>query len=113
MPHTRLCASTSTTTCSAGGPRRGQVDDAAEPIEDRIYKPKDFDRDIVFPQRDTLVALFELQAQLDRFVSYYDAARPHRALGRRTPAEVFDAKIKGSPRRARARYPLPGPPRQG
>ncbi len=37
-------------------PEEGQVDDAGELIEDRIYNPKDFDRDIVFPQRDTLVA---------------------------------------------------------
>src|SRR3954470_3169179 len=37
-------------------PEDGQVDDAGELIEDRIYNPKDFDRDIVFPQRDKLVA---------------------------------------------------------
>jgi type I restriction enzyme R subunit len=34
----------------------GQADDAGELIEDRIYNPKDFDREIVFPQRDRLVA---------------------------------------------------------
>jgi len=37
-------------------PEEGQVDDAGELIEDRIYNPRDFDRDIVFPQRDRLVA---------------------------------------------------------
>jgi type I restriction enzyme R subunit len=37
-------------------PEEGQLDDAGELIEDRIYNPKDFDRDIVFPQRDKLVA---------------------------------------------------------
>ncbi len=37
-------------------PEEGQVDDAGEVIEDRIYNAKDFDRDIVFPQRDKLVA---------------------------------------------------------
>lgn len=37
-------------------PGVGQVDDSGEVIDDRIYNPKDFDRDIVFPQRDRLVA---------------------------------------------------------
>lgn len=41
--------------------------------------------------------LTELQAQLDRFVAYYNNERPHRALGRRTPAEAFAAKIKAHP----------------
>jgi transposase InsO family protein len=41
--------------------------------------------------------LAELQGQLDRFVASYNEARPHRALGRRTPREVFDAKIKARP----------------
>ena len=38
-----------------------------------------------------------LQAQIDRFVAYYNGARPHRALGRRTPAEAFGAKVKAHP----------------
>ena len=38
-----------------------------------------------------------LQAQLDRFVAYYNGARPHRALGRRTPAEAFSARTKARP----------------
>ena len=42
-------------------------------------------------------SLPELQAQLDRFVAYYNEARPHRALGRHTPAEVFAAKVKAHP----------------
>jgi type I restriction enzyme R subunit len=37
-------------------PEESQVDDAGQLIEDRIYNPKDFDRDIMFPQRDKLVA---------------------------------------------------------
>lgn len=41
--------------------------------------------------------LAELQTQLDRFVDYYNQARPHRSIGRRTPAEVFAAKIKAHP----------------
>jgi transposase InsO family protein len=41
----------------------------------------------------------ELQAQLDQFASYYNARRPHRALGRRTPAAAFAARPKASPSR--------------
>jgi len=40
-----------------------------------------------------------LQAQLDRFRTYYNTIRPHRALGRRTPAEAFAARTKATPRR--------------
>ena len=39
----------------------------------------------------------QLQAQLDRFVAYYNTVRPHRAIGRRTPMEVFDAREKAYP----------------
>jgi len=41
--------------------------------------------------------LEELEVQLDRFRSYYNGTRPHRALGRRTPAEAFDARPKARP----------------
>jgi len=39
----------------------------------------------------------QLQGQLDRFVSYYNGIRPHRALGRRTPLEAFGARDKAQP----------------
>ncbi len=39
-----------------------------------------------------------LQAQLDRFGAYYNDARPHRALGRRTPSQAFAARTKATPR---------------
>jgi transposase InsO family protein len=39
----------------------------------------------------------ELSAQLERFRAHYNVHRPHRALGRRTPQEVFDAKVKAGP----------------
>jgi hypothetical protein len=39
----------------------------------------------------------ELQAQLDAFGSYYNQVRPHRALGRRTPAEAWGARPKAAP----------------
>jgi len=41
--------------------------------------------------------LSELQADLDRFVAYYNGQRPHRAIGRRTPAEAFAARPKAVP----------------
>lgn len=40
-----------------------------------------------------------LQAQLDWFRNYYNTVRPHRALGRRTPAHAFTARTKAAPRR--------------
>ena len=42
-------------------------------------------------------SLAQLQAQLDRFRRHYNEARPHRALGRQTPAEVYDALVKAAP----------------
>ena len=42
--------------------------------------------------------LLELQAKLDRFGAYYNDARPHRAIGRRTPAEAFAARPRATPR---------------
>ena len=40
----------------------------------------------------------QLQALLDRFADYYNAVRPHRGVGRRTPLEVFAAREKAYPR---------------
>jgi transposase InsO family protein len=39
----------------------------------------------------------DLQADLDRFNAYYNAERPHRALGRRTPLEAFTARPRATP----------------
>jgi transposase InsO family protein len=41
--------------------------------------------------------LSRLQAQIDRFIAYYNEQRPHRALGHRTPAEAYGARIKAEP----------------
>jgi transposase InsO family protein len=38
-----------------------------------------------------------LQRQLNRFCSYYNTVRPHRALGRRTPAQAYAARPKAVP----------------
>jgi hypothetical protein len=42
--------------------------------------------------------LAELQAQLDRFRDYYNQVRPHRAIGRRTPAQAYAARTKAVPK---------------
>ena len=42
-------------------------------------------------------SLSDLQALLDRFVAYYNTQRPHRALGRRTPHDVYTTKVKAHP----------------
>jgi transposase InsO family protein len=49
--------------------------------------------------------LTQLQAHLDRFRTYYNTTRPHRALGRRTPAQAFAARTKATPRRAGLNLP--------
>src|SRR5918994_353657 len=39
----------------------------------------------------------ELQAQVDRFVAYYNEVRPHRAKGRKTPRSAFESRAKARP----------------
>lgn len=39
----------------------------------------------------------QLQRALDRFVVYYNEVRPHRGIGRKTPAAVFAAREKAGP----------------
>ncbi|HET7485924.1 MAG TPA: integrase core domain-containing protein, partial [Solirubrobacterales bacterium] len=41
--------------------------------------------------------LVELQCQLNAFLHYYNAIRPHRALGGRTPLQAYSARIKARP----------------
>jgi len=41
--------------------------------------------------------LRQLQAQLDTFRGYYNSKRPHRALGRRTPIQAYQARPKAVP----------------
>jgi transposase InsO family protein len=40
-----------------------------------------------------------LQAQLDTFTAYYNNQRPHRAIGRRTPAAAWNARPRAMPSR--------------
>jgi transposase InsO family protein len=41
--------------------------------------------------------LSELQEQLGAFAHYYNAIRPHRALGGRTPLQAYSARVKARP----------------
>jgi transposase InsO family protein len=47
--------------------------------------------------RPTAHTLAELQAQLNKFRGHYNEQRPHRALNRRTPGEVYRATPKAAP----------------
>lgn len=49
-------------------------------------------------KQEPATTLAELQAQLDGFRTYYNEVRPHRAIGRRPPAEVYAARPKDHPR---------------
>ena len=65
-------------------------------------------------KQDPAATKKQLQSQLDRFVTSYNTVRPHRAIGRRTPAEAFAARDKSYPRGPRDRHRrLPGAQRQG
>jgi transposase InsO family protein len=39
----------------------------------------------------------QLQAQVDRFVAYYNDVRPHRAKARKTPQAAFESRAKARP----------------
>jgi hypothetical protein len=56
-------------------------------------------------KRPRAVTIAELQAQLDRFARYYNGTRPHRALGRRTPAVAFASRPKATPSGPRLEIP--------
>jgi transposase InsO family protein len=48
-------------------------------------------------QQPPAATLHDLQAQLDRFRKIYNEQRPHRELGRRTPASAYLARPKAAP----------------
>jgi transposase InsO family protein len=48
-------------------------------------------------KQEPATTVAELQIDLDRFRAYYNAVRPHRAIGRRTPEEAFTARPKAGP----------------
>jgi transposase InsO family protein len=43
-------------------------------------------------------SIAELQAQVDRFVAYYNDVRPHRAKNRMTPKAAFESRARARPR---------------
>jgi transposase InsO family protein len=47
--------------------------------------------------RPAATNIAELQGQLDQFRITYNQQRPHRALGRQTPGQAYDATIKATP----------------
>jgi transposase InsO family protein len=49
-------------------------------------------------KQDPAATTQELQSQLDGFRAYYNEIRPHRAIGRRPPAEVYASRPKDQPR---------------
>ena len=49
-------------------------------------------------RQEAAASVRELQVKLDRFGSYHNEVRPHRAIGRRTPAEAFTTRPKAAPR---------------
>jgi transposase InsO family protein len=46
----------------------------------------------------------QLQAQVDRFVAYYNEIRPHRAKGRKPPRVAFDGRAKARPRKVEGTF---------
>jgi hypothetical protein len=96
----------------SGGPRHGRVHLETElarlgirPSHARPYHPQTCGKVERFHQtqkrwlaaQPPAATLAELGAQLDRFRLHYNVHRPHRALGRRTPQEVYEAKVKAGP----------------
>ncbi|MPZ69733.1 MAG: transposase [Actinobacteria bacterium] len=49
-------------------------------------------------KQDRARSIEELQAQVDRFATYYNEVRPHRAKDRLTPLAAFDSRVKARPR---------------
>ena len=78
-----------------------------EPKHSRPYHPQTCGKVERFPQtlkkwltkQPDPGTTHDLQAQLDDFADYYNTTRPHRAIGRRTPAQAFRARTKATPRR--------------
>jgi len=57
------------------------------------------------PRQPQTVA--ELQVLCDQFVAYYNNRRPHRSLGRRTPAAAYQARPKAAPTNSTQAEPQP------
>jgi transposase InsO family protein len=85
------------------------------PITSRPYHPQTCGKIERFHQtlkkrlrkRPLAATLIDLQAELDTFISYYNAERPHRGIGRATPLERWSA----SPKAINTGISLPAPQR--
>jgi len=96
------------TTWHRGGPNVMQTELLALGIEfrhSRPYHPQTCGKVERFHQtmkaflakQPKVVTIAELQAQVDRFVAYYNEVRPHRARERRPPRVAFEALDKARP----------------
>jgi len=96
------------TTWSGGGPNAVQIELLERGIvfkHSRPYHPQTCGKVERFHQtlkmflahQRAAATIAELQAQIDRFVAYYNGTRPHRALDRRTPQQAWDARDKAHP----------------
>ncbi|HXW32709.1 MAG TPA: integrase core domain-containing protein, partial [Acidimicrobiales bacterium] len=50
--------------------------------------------------QEDLTTKKQLQRAIDRFVVYYNEVRPHRGIGRKTPASVYAKSAKAGPRQS-------------
>jgi transposase InsO family protein len=96
------------TTWHRGGPNVMQTELLAMGIDyrhSRPYHPQTCGKVERFHQtmkaflskQDPAQEIAVLQAQVDRFVAYYNEVRPHRAVGRRPPIVAFEARDKARP----------------
>ena len=96
------------TTWHRGGPNVMQTELLALGIDyrhSRPYHPQTCGKVERFHQtlkkwlakQDPASSVQELQAQVDRFLTYYNEVRPHRARGRVTPLVAFQARDKARP----------------
>ena len=96
------------TTWHRGGPNVMQTELLALGIEfrhSRPYHPQTCGKVERFHQtmkaflarQPPVGSIAELQAQVDRFVAYYNEVRPHRARERRPPRVAFEARDKARP----------------
>ena len=96
------------TTWHRGGPNVMQTELLALGIDyrhSRPYHPQTCGKVERFHQtlkaylvkQDPAETIAVLQSQVDRFVTYYNEVRPHRACGRRPPIVAFEARDKARP----------------
>jgi transposase InsO family protein len=96
------------TTWHRGGPNALQTELLARGItykHSRPYHPQTCGKVERFHQtlkgflvkQPAATTITQLQTQIDRFVTYYNDVRPHRARGRITPHAAYDARDKARP----------------